>query len=196
MCNAIRHQIRPIAAAASAISLLVVCAALALVVVILRYPRRYESASLFVLPLVGVYKHNYHWWFSITFLRRFLLVLTISFIPHWSLYISIAFFAIIQVSASLQQWFQPFDDRLDNYSELTSLFILLVNFFSCTVFGFAGQANDSISAWFWWLLVVNALFVILLVLRAFVSVFILTGKRRPIAIEALPSVLKVGDAGR
>lgn len=159
-----------------AVALSVLCMSIALTAVFVGWRLRFigksftaapisEWACVFI-PLSQSFKSGYGWWFAVVLIRRMLLVVVLAFVPYYSVFLPLAFFAVIQLSALLQHYKSPFADRYDNVSELGSLYILLVNYFTSTVHSFIGSNSAAISIWFALLLLVNVAFILLLSVRS------------------------------
>lgn len=113
-----------------------------------------------VRPLITFFRPAYSWWFLVVLLRRLTLVLILAFLPYFSLYLPLALFAVIQASALLQQYVQPFARPMDNKAELASLYILQTNYLTSLLRSFSidTDALAALDEWLIVLLAVNAAF--------------------------------------
>jgi hypothetical protein len=89
-----------------------------------------------------------------------MLALVVAVVPYYSFYLPLAFFAVLQVSALLQQLARPFIDDGDNRAELTSLYLLLFSYFSGLVLGFLPDELSSADVWSGALLVAHTSFMV------------------------------------
>ncbi len=95
-------------------------------------------------PLFERYKATVWWWEFIVILRGLAMACVISFISYWEQYWQpLAFFVIVQSSALAQSNVQPYVLAIDNTSDLVSLYLLLITFFSALL----QLPNDSLYSW-------------------------------------------------
>jgi hypothetical protein len=97
--------------------------------------------------------------------RRLALAACVCFIPQTSLYLPLALFSFIQISALLQHYNQPYRYRWLNRAELCSLYLLLLNYISALVSegAHADNVSDSSDAtWVAVLFICNLVFLLAL----------------------------------
>lgn len=131
-----------------------------------------KRVSRVLRPLVGSFRPEHAWWFSVIMWRRLLLAVAMSFVPYYSAFLPLSLFFIVQTSALVQHIARPFAKRFDNRAELASLYFLLVNYFSSilrTAVSYDSAAATSMDGWFDTLLGANISFVILLAVRVVVG---------------------------
>lgn len=107
-------------------------------------------------PLVGIFAHNKSWWFGIILMRRIILAAVVAFVPYFSVFLLLAVFGVLQLSALLQQFLRPFAEDLSNRAEISSLYVLLGSYFSMAILGLAKQTSTFVNVL---VLITNVLFV-------------------------------------
>jgi hypothetical protein len=129
--------------------------------------------------LLAPYKPSLWYYEQILLVRRILLVAAVTLIPSTSLYLPLVLFVLIQLSAFLQHRLQPYASDWLNRGELISLYLLLINYITALVLQSASSSasagdpssiGSSITSWAIVLFLVNAFFIVALVIGLFASV--------------------------
>jgi hypothetical protein len=137
---------------------------------------------------------------QILLVRRLLLAACICIIPASSLYLPMLLLALIQLSALLQHWAQPYRHKLMNKAELASLYLLLLNYSTALVVQSAmtaGTANaDSDRVWAIFMFLANLAFVLALLVGVFRFVRAVLQAKRAEAQAVLDKFLTLTGAKR
>jgi hypothetical protein len=121
--------------------------------------------------LLKPYSSRLWHWEQVLLARRLLLVSAVAFIPANSLYLPLTLLALVQLSALLQHFVMPYRSWWLNVGELSSLYLLLLNY-SASVVAASGVSGASAtsntdSGWLTGLFVLNTLFMAVLVFGLF-----------------------------
>jgi hypothetical protein len=117
--------------------------------------------------LLRPYSRQYWYWEQVLLVRRLLLVAAVTVIPSASLYLPLALFSLVQLSALLQHRVRPYRHSLLNSAELASLYLLLLNYLTALLLqgdaASSGGFASSASSWAALLFVINLFFLLALI---------------------------------
>eukprot|EP00002_Diphylleia_rotans_P037139 TRINITY_DN8271_c0_g1_i2.p1 TRINITY_DN8271_c0_g1~~TRINITY_DN8271_c0_g1_i2.p1 ORF type:complete len:1578 (-),score=252.91 TRINITY_DN8271_c0_g1_i2:302-5035(-) len=107
------------------------------------------------------YEKSYEGWEVVILFRRLLISFVVNIVPYdETSYLASSIFTILQVSVILQHRYNPYKRTLDNYMELSSLYIILFSFFG-------GLLQDIVDGDSWVttiILLINGIFLLVCVL--------------------------------
>jgi hypothetical protein len=165
------------------------------------HSRRVDSNDSSVLSLSFVsdllQPYSSRWWFfeQVLLLRRLLLVACVCFVQAYSLYTPLLLLTLIQLSALLQQYAQPYRSRWLNHGELASLFLLLITYLSALVLQSSNSSPaSSESGWFVVLFLSHVLFMLLLLLGLFAYVRVKFGPRLWVIVSRTRCAIMIHSA--
>jgi hypothetical protein len=126
--------------------------------------------------LLAPYKPSLWYYEQLLLVRRILLVAAVTLIPSTSLYLPLVLFALVQVSAFIQHRYHPYASEWLNRGELISLYLLLINYITALLLQTGASASDagssvggSINGWAIGLFVLNATFLLILIVGLFAT---------------------------
>jgi hypothetical protein len=118
--------------------------------------------------LLGAYVSRVWYWEQILLARRYLLILCVCLVPTDSVYLPMAFLALVQASLLLEHYGLPYRSAWMHLAELLSLYLLLINYLSAVIFQAVASALSpaagSIRTWGALLFLLNLVFFIILLL--------------------------------
>lgn len=117
-----------------------------------------------VTPLTLPYRRRYMYWEQVVLARRILLLLVLSLVPSYTPYLSLGMFFVVQLSALLQHWAAPYCSIWANRVELSSLYLLLINYLTSLILQQQSQATSvsttDLSIWTGFLLFINLAWIV------------------------------------
>jgi len=126
------------------------------------------------------YRPRFWYYEQVLLARRLLLACVVSVVPSGSLYVPLLLLSLIQLAALLQHWAKPFRCEWLNRAELSSLYLLLLNYLAAVVLqsglassgtvGGSGGWNADGAGWLGLLLALNLAFLLALVAGLFAFV--------------------------
>jgi len=132
---------------------------------VLRTHRHASQAWRLSSALLEPYLPKFWYMEQVLLARRLLLATVVSVVPSESLYLPLLLLSIIQLSALVQHWTLPYRSAWLNFAELTSLYLLLLNYTAALVVQSSVSSNDgaqdnSGSLWLVALFALNLLFLL------------------------------------
>jgi len=103
------------------------------------------------------------YWEQVLLARRLGLIVCVAVIPLNSLYLPLALFSLVQLSALLQHWAAPYSHAVLNTGELVSLYLLLVNYITSLILQTGSTLHASADVWTLILFLLNLLFILVLI---------------------------------